>query len=80
MTGVKSITSTSGADLASQGNLNKMGNLAQVKSIESRGKNDSYAFLEVFFGDRRMSSMNMAGKDQQRGVKREREEGNDVGF
>ena len=27
-----------------------MGNLAQVKSMESMGKNDSYAFLEVFFG------------------------------
>jgi len=76
MTGVKSITSMSGADLASQGNLNKMGNLAQVKSIESMGKNDSYAFLEVFFGDR---SMNMAGKEQ-RGVKREREEDGDVGL
>jgi hypothetical protein len=81
MTGVKSITSMSGADLASQGNLNRMGNLAQVKSMESMGKNDSYAFLEVFFGDRSMSSMNMAGKDQQqRGVKREREEDNDVGL
>lgn len=81
MTGVKSITSMSGFDLASQGNLNKMGNLAQVKSMESMGKNDSYAFLEVFFGDRSMSSGNMAsGKDQQRGVKREREEDNDVGL
>ena len=80
MTGVKSITSMSGADLASQGNLNKMGNLAQVKSMESMGKNDSYAFLEVFFGDRSMSNMNMAGKDQPRGVKREREEDNDVGL
>ena len=80
MTGVKSITSTSGADLASQGNLNKMGNLAQVKSMESTGKSDSYAFSEVFFGDRRMSSMDIAGIDQQRGVKREREEDNDVGL
>eukprot|EP00545_Synedropsis_sp_CCMP1620_P011285 CAMPEP_0119008876 /NCGR_PEP_ID=MMETSP1176-20130426/3997_1 /TAXON_ID=265551 /ORGANISM="Synedropsis recta cf, Strain CCMP1620" /LENGTH=679 /DNA_ID=CAMNT_0006961287 /DNA_START=347 /DNA_END=2386 /DNA_ORIENTATION=+ len=80
MTGVKSITSMSGADLASQGNMNRMGNLAQVKSMESMGKNDSYAFLEVFFGDRSMSSMNMAGKDQQRGVKREREEDNNVGL
>lgn len=78
MTGVKSITSMSGADLASQGNLNKMGNLAQVKSMESMGKNDSYAFLEVFFGDKSMS--NMSGKDQQRGVKRDREEDNDVGL
>ena len=50
--GVKSITSLSGADLASKGNVNKMGNLAQVKSMESMGKNDSYAFLEVFFGDK----------------------------
>ena len=82
MTGVKSITSMSGFDLASQGNLNKMGNLAQVKSMESMGKNDSYAFLEVFFGDRSMSSVNMAasGKDSNRGVKREREEDNDVGL
>jgi len=78
MTGVKSITSMSGADLASQGNLNKMGNLAQVKSMESMGKNDSYAFLEVFFGDKSMGSM--SGKDQQRGVKRDREEDNDVGL
>ena len=43
-------------------------------------KNDSYALLEVFFGDRSMSSMNMAGTDQQCGVKREREEDNDVGL
>lgn len=76
MTGVKSITSLSGADLASQGNLNKMGNLAQVKSIESMGKNDSYAFLEVFFGDRSMT----AASKEQRGIKREREEDNDVGL
>jgi hypothetical protein len=33
--GVKSITNLSAADLSSQGNLNKMGNLAQVKSIEN---------------------------------------------
>jgi len=80
MTGVKSITSMSGADLASQGNMNKMGNLAQVKSMESMGKNDSYAFLEVFFGDRNINSININGKDQQRGIKREREEDNDVGL
>jgi hypothetical protein len=84
MTGVKSITSMSGADLASQGNLNKMGNLAQVKSMESlsMGKNDSYAFLEVFFGDRSMSSTNMLGSNgrDHRGVKRERDEDNDVGL
>jgi predicted AAA+ superfamily ATPase len=35
MTGVKSITNMSGADLVSQGSLNKKGNLAQVKSIEN---------------------------------------------
>ena len=85
MTGVKSIASLSGADLASQGNLNKMGNLAQVKSMESMGKNDSYAFLEVFFGDRGMSSINLSAKQQDsttggRGIKREREEDNDVGL
>jgi len=57
MPGIKSITSMSGVDLASQGNVNKMGNLAQVKSMESMGKNDSYAFLEVFFGDRSLGSM-----------------------
>lgn len=33
--GVKSITNLSAADLSSQGNLNKMGNLAHVKSIEN---------------------------------------------
>lgn len=84
MTGVKSIASLSGADLASQGNLNKMGNLAQVKSMESMGKNDSYAFLEVFFGDRGMSSTNLSAKQQDsnggRGIKRDREEDNDVGL
>lgn len=57
--GVKSIASLSGVDLASKGNVNKMGNIAQVKSMESMGKNDSYAFLEVFFGDR--SSNNLSG-------------------
>ncbi len=54
--GVKSITSLSGTDLASKGEINKNGNLAQVKSMESFGKNDSYAFLEVFFGDRSSNS------------------------
>jgi hypothetical protein len=59
--GVKSIASLSGADLASKGSLGKMGNLAQVKSMESMmGKNDSYAFLEVFFCDRN-SSTNLMG-------------------
>lgn len=57
--GVKSIASLSGIDLASKGNVNKMGNIAQIKSMESMGKNDSYAFLEVFFGDR--SSTNLSG-------------------
>jgi hypothetical protein len=62
--GVKSITSLSGADLANRGNVNRMGNLAQVKSMESMGKNDSYAFLEVFFGDRSSTNLSgMAGKD-----------------
>ncbi|CAB9505805.1 BEL1-like homeodomain protein [Seminavis robusta] len=85
MPGVKSITSMSGVDLANQGQVNKMGNLAQVKSMESMGKNDSYAFLEVFFGDRSLNSMNnMAGKggqaaDSSKG-RREREEDNDVGL
>ena len=58
--GVKSITSLSGADLVSKGNVNKMGNLAQVKSMESMGKNDSYAFLEVFFGDKGGSVGNLS--------------------
>jgi Zinc finger, C3HC4 type (RING finger) len=62
--GVKSITSLSGADLANRGNVNRMGNLAQVKSMESMGKNDSYAFLEVFFGDRSSTNLSgMGGKD-----------------
>jgi len=77
MTGVKSITSMSGVDLANQGNLNLKGNLAQVKSIESMGRNDSYAFLEVFFGDK---TVNQTTGREQRGVKREREEDNDVGL
>jgi hypothetical protein len=64
MPGVKSITSLSGADLASKGSMNRMGNLAQVKSMESMGKNDSYAFLEVFFGDRSSTNLSaMGGKD-----------------
>lgn len=94
MPGVKSITSMSGVDLANQGNVNKMGNLAQVKSMESMGKNDSYAFLEVFFGDRSLGSMNnlssrgggglgMAGGNSgglaAKG-KRDREEDDDVGL
>lgn len=84
MPGVKSITSMSGVDLASQGNVNKMGNLAQVKSMESMGKNDSYAFLEVFFGDRSLNSMNnlssKGGAGDSAKGKRDREEDNDVGL
>jgi hypothetical protein len=82
MPGVKSITSLSGVDLANQGNVNKMGNLAQVKSMESMGKNDSYAFLEVFFGDRSMNSMaNLGGsKGGESKGKRDREDDNDVGL
>jgi Zinc finger, C3HC4 type (RING finger) len=80
MPGVKSITSLSAADLAKQGPVNTVGNLAQVKSVESMGKNDSYAFLEVFFGDRSSNNLNgMMGKDQ-RGMKREREEDNEIGL
>eukprot|EP00534_Pseudo-nitzschia_fraudulenta_P000520 CAMPEP_0201131472 /NCGR_PEP_ID=MMETSP0850-20130426/42830_1 /ASSEMBLY_ACC=CAM_ASM_000622 /TAXON_ID=183588 /ORGANISM="Pseudo-nitzschia fraudulenta, Strain WWA7" /LENGTH=634 /DNA_ID=CAMNT_0047401515 /DNA_START=362 /DNA_END=2266 /DNA_ORIENTATION=+ len=86
MPGVKSITSLSAADLAKQGPVNTVGNLAQVKSVESMGKNDSYAFLEVFFGDRSSNNLSSMGgfssgafRDQ-RGVKRERDEDNDVGL
>jgi hypothetical protein len=84
MPGVKSITSLSGADLAKQGPVNTVSNIAQVKSVESMGKNDSYAFLEVFFGDRSSLALNtmgnsMGSKDQ-RGIKRERDEDNDVGL
>ena len=64
--GVKSITSLSGVDLASKGAVNKMGNIAQVKSMESMGKNDSYAFLELFFGDR--SSTNLSGMGGSAGI------------
>jgi len=86
MPGVKSITSLSAADLFKQGPVNTVGNLAQVKSVESMGKNDSYAFLEVFFGDRSSNNLSSMGgvsagafKDQ-RGIKRERDEDNDVGL
>jgi len=86
MPGVKSITSLSAADLAKQGPVNTVGNLAQVKSVETMGKNDSYAFLEVFFGDRSSNNLSSMGgasalayKDQ-RGIKRERDEDNDVGL
>mmetsp|Transcript_25757 Transcript_25757/g.70811 ORF Transcript_25757/g.70811 Transcript_25757/m.70811 type:complete len:618 (+) Transcript_25757:559-2412(+) len=83
MPGVKSITSLSAADLVKQGPVNTVGNLAQVKSVESMGKNDSYAFLEVFFGDRssnNLSSMGGASAGVQRGLKRERDEDNNVGL
>jgi hypothetical protein len=80
MPGVKSITSLSGVDLASQGPVNRIGNLAQVKSVESMGKNDSYAFLEVFFGDRSSTALSIGGARDQRGIKRERDEDNDVGL
>jgi len=86
MPGVKSITSLSAADFARQGSMNTLGNLAQIKSTENMGKNDSYAFLEVFFGDRSSNNLSLMGgvgtgvyKDQ-RGVKRERDEDNDVGL
>lgn len=75
MTGVKSITNMSGADLVSQGNLNRKGNLAQVKSIENFGRADSYAFLEVFF-----DHQGAASNQGQRGLKREREEDDNVGL
>eukprot|EP00934_Nitzschia_sp_Nitz4_P009276 Nitzschia sp. Nitz4//scaffold3_size479765//229529//231732//NITZ4_000096-RA/size479765-augustus-gene-1.568-mRNA-1//1//CDS//3329550746//9266//frame0 len=81
MPGVRSITSLSGADLAKQGPVNTVGNLAQVKSTESMGKSDSYAFLEVFFGDRSSNNLSqMWGNNSGRGVKRDREEDNDVGL
>jgi hypothetical protein len=57
--GVKSIASLSSADLVQKGAVNKMGNLAQVKSMESMGKNDSYAFLEIFFGDRSSTNLSL---------------------
>merc|ERR1712176_1218112 len=86
MPGVKSITSLSAADLAKQGPVNTVGNLAQVKSVENMGKNDSCAFLEVFFGDRSSNNLSAMGgsstsayKDQ-RGIKRERDEDNNVGL
>jgi Zinc finger, C3HC4 type (RING finger) len=59
--GVKSITSMSGIDLTSKGNVNKMGNIANIKSMESMGRNDSYAYLELFFGDRSSTSLSGMG-------------------
>jgi Zinc finger, C3HC4 type (RING finger) len=79
--GVKSIASLSGADLVSKGSLNRMGNLAQVKSMDSMGKNDSYAFLEVFFGDRSSNNLSgMAGGRDLRGLKQSGEEDNEIGL
>jgi len=91
LAGVKSITNLSAADLSSQGNLNKMGNLAQVKSFENMGRGDSYAFLEVFFDDRSGLASGMNGScsglsigggstNGQRGVKREREDDDAIGL
>jgi Zinc finger, C3HC4 type (RING finger) len=84
--GVKSITSLSGVDLASKGNVNKMGNIAQVKSMESIGNNDSYAFLELFFGDRsstNLSGMGGIGGSSNRGMlssKQHGEDDNEIGL
>lgn len=82
--GVKSITSLSGVDLSSKGNLNKMGNIAQVKSMESMGKNDSYAFLELFFGDRSSNNLSgMGGSLSNKGMlgtKQHGEEDNEIGL
>lgn len=78
--GVKSITSLSGADVAGKGGVGKMGNIAQVKSMESMGKNDSYAFLEVFFGDRSSTNLSgMVGKDS-KGLKSSGDEDNEIGL
>lgn len=77
--GVKSITSLSGADLASKGG--KLGSLAQVKSMESMGKNDSYAFLEVFFGDRSSTNLSGMGGRDAKGMKTSGgEEDNEIGL
>ena len=78
MPGVKSITSLSGVDLANIGQINRNANLAQVKSVESMGKKDSYAFLEVFFEGGSSNNMSAGSSNkEQRGVKREREDEND---
>jgi len=76
MTGVKSITNMSGADLVSMGSLNKKGNLAHIKSLENTGRADSYAFLEVFFDNPNTSG----GNDNRRGIKRDRDEDDNVGL
>jgi hypothetical protein len=83
MTGVKSITNMSAADLANQGTLNNKGNLAQVKSIENMGRADSYAFLEVFFenpSSNNLQGMSGATGGSMRGIKREREEEDNIGL
>jgi len=82
MPGVKSILSLSGADLARQGPVNgTIDNLAQIKSLECMGKNDSYAFLEVFFGEKSSTGLSgMGGRNEHRVMKRERDEDNDVGL
>jgi len=77
--GVRSITSLNGQDVSGKGAGIKKGNLAQVKSVESLGKNDSYAFLEVFFGDRNpSSSTNLSVAASKSG--KQPEDDNDVGL
>lgn len=78
--GVKSIASLSGQDLASKGSWNKMGNLAHVKSMESMGKNDSYAFLEVFFGDRSSTNLSGMGGASGQPQKNKPEEDHEIGL
>ncbi|GKY91316.1 hypothetical protein MPSEU_000103800 [Mayamaea pseudoterrestris] len=79
--GVKSITSLSGTDVAGKGSFNRMGNLAQVKSMESMGRNDSYAFLEVFFGDRSSNNLSgMGGMMKDKNMKQSGEDEGDIGL
>ena len=49
LSGVRSITNLSGADLVSQGSLNKKGNLAQVKSIECMVRYTSYYIRQFIY-------------------------------
>mmetsp|Transcript_17895 Transcript_17895/g.20385 ORF Transcript_17895/g.20385 Transcript_17895/m.20385 type:complete len:659 (+) Transcript_17895:211-2187(+) len=77
MTGVKSITNMSTVELVKEGSVNHKGNIAQVKSIENMGRADSFAFLEVFF-DNANTNSNLI--QTQRGIKREREEDDNVGL
>jgi len=85
LAGVKTIASLSGADL-SQASLGKKGNLGQVKSEDSMGRADSYAFLEVFFDNQNNNNPNSIWANNINrnaslsGIKREREEDNDVGL